>query len=168
MSASFVRGLFFAMRQYSSLCVSAVVLTLGGDDIEDGVPDREQVDCERVRVEEGEKQERDKHEDTTNERSNTEHHGWHVDGTNAHHRHLEPRCECKHMCKVHEKTHVRGVSVYTPRRSQWIAIDCKRNQLKQKEDQLNNSYELFANSIQTCPTTMCLKSDAIDCFVLDG
>ena len=24
-----------------------MVLTLGGDDIEDGVPDREQVDCER-------------------------------------------------------------------------------------------------------------------------
>ena len=37
--------------QYSSLCVSAVVLTLGGDDIEDGVPDREQVDCEREKVE---------------------------------------------------------------------------------------------------------------------
>ena len=36
-----------------SLCVGAVVLTLGGDDIEDGVPDREQVDCEREKVEEG-------------------------------------------------------------------------------------------------------------------
>ena len=59
------------MVQYPSLCVSAVVLTLGGDDIEDGVPDREQVDCERERIEEGEKQERDKHEETTNERSNT-------------------------------------------------------------------------------------------------
>ena len=45
------------------LCVSAVVLTLGGDDIEDGVPDREQ-------VEEREKQEREK-QGTTNERSNT-------------------------------------------------------------------------------------------------
>ena len=67
----FCERIFFAMRQYSSLCVSAVVLTLGGDDIEDGVPDREQVDCERERVEEGEKQERDKHEETTNERSNT-------------------------------------------------------------------------------------------------
>ena len=31
--------------------MSAVVLTLGGDDIEDGVPDREQVDCEREKVE---------------------------------------------------------------------------------------------------------------------
>ena len=36
------------------------------------------------------------------------HHGWHVDGTNAH----LPRCECDHMCKVHEKNHVWGVSVY--------------------------------------------------------
>ena len=58
------------MRQYSSLCVSAVVLTLGGDDIEDFVPDREQVDCVREKVEEGEKQEREK-QGTTNERSNT-------------------------------------------------------------------------------------------------
>ena len=46
-------------------------LTLGGDDIEDGVPDREQVEYERKDVEEGEKQERDKHEETTNARSNT-------------------------------------------------------------------------------------------------
>ena len=41
-------------------------LTIGGDDIEDGVPDKEKVDCERKKVEEGEKQERDKHEVTTN------------------------------------------------------------------------------------------------------
>ena len=47
--------------QHSSLCVNAVVLTLGGDDIDHGVPDREQVDCEKEKVEEGEKQERDKH-----------------------------------------------------------------------------------------------------------
>ena len=47
------------MGQYSSLCVSAVVSTLGGDDVEDGVTDREEVDCERDKVEEGEKQERD-------------------------------------------------------------------------------------------------------------
>ena len=48
----------------------AVISTLGGDDIEDGVPDREQVDSEREKVEEGEKQERDKHEETSNGRSN--------------------------------------------------------------------------------------------------
>ena len=48
-----MRGLYIAIGQYSSLCVSAVVSTLGGDDIEDGVPDREQVDGEREKVEEG-------------------------------------------------------------------------------------------------------------------
>ena len=31
-----------------------MVLTLASDDIEDGVQDREQVDCEREKVEEGE------------------------------------------------------------------------------------------------------------------
>ena len=41
-------------------------LSLGVVDIEDGVPDREQVDCEREKVEEGEEQERDRHEETTN------------------------------------------------------------------------------------------------------
>ena len=64
-----MRGLYIATGQYSSLCVSAVVLTLGGDDMEAGVPDREQVDSEREKVEVGEKQERDKHEETTNARS---------------------------------------------------------------------------------------------------
>ena len=33
-------------------------LTLGGVDIEDGVPGREQVECEREEVEDGEKQEK--------------------------------------------------------------------------------------------------------------
>ena len=31
--------------------------------------------------------------------------------------------------RAHEKNDVWSVCVYTPRRSQWIAIDCKRNQL---------------------------------------
>ena len=45
--------------QYSSFCASAVVLTLGVVDIEDGVPGREQVECGREEVEEEEeKQER--------------------------------------------------------------------------------------------------------------
>ena len=85
--------------------MSAVVLTLGGDDIEDGVPDRERVDCEREKVEVGEKQERDKHEETTNARSNISHHGWHVDGKNAHRDPLS-QMWCDHTCKVHEKKHV--------------------------------------------------------------
>ena len=42
-----VRELYIATGQYSSLCVSAVVLTLGGDDIVEVVQDREQVDSER-------------------------------------------------------------------------------------------------------------------------
>ena len=47
-----MRGLKIATVQYSSLCVSAVVLTLGGDDIgEVDVQDREQVDSEREKVE---------------------------------------------------------------------------------------------------------------------
>ena len=66
---------------------------------------RVQVDSEREKVEVGEKQEKDKHEETDNERSST-HHGWHVDGVKCALRHLEPRCECDHMCKVHEKNDV--------------------------------------------------------------
>ena len=42
-----VRGLYIATEQYSSLCVIAVALTLGGDDIVEVVQDREQVDSER-------------------------------------------------------------------------------------------------------------------------
>ena len=57
-----MRGLYIATAQYSSLCVGAVVLTLGDDDIEDGVPDREQVDCEREEANDGEKQERENEE----------------------------------------------------------------------------------------------------------
>ena len=105
-----------------------VVLTLGGDDMEAGVPDKEQVDCEREKFEVRDKEKEDKTR-TNNAHSNMWHHGWHADGVTAHLRHLEPRCECDHMCKVHEKNHVSSVSVYTLRRSQWIAIDCKRNQL---------------------------------------
>ena len=62
------------MWQYSSLCESAAVLTLSVVDIGDGVPGRVQVECEREEVNDGEKQEKDKHEETDNERSST-HHG---------------------------------------------------------------------------------------------
>ena len=44
--------------------MSAVVLTLGGDDIEDGVPDREQVDCERAQVEVRDKERNTKRQQT--------------------------------------------------------------------------------------------------------
>ena len=39
-----VRGLYMAMGQYSSFCEGAVVISLGGDDIEDGVLGRVQVE----------------------------------------------------------------------------------------------------------------------------
>ena len=65
-----MRGLYVATGQYSSLCVSAVVLTLGGDDIvEVDVQVREQVDSEREKVEVRDKEKGDKTR-TTNARSN--------------------------------------------------------------------------------------------------
>ena len=51
-----------------------------------------------------------------------------------------------------------------------VTVDrCKRNQLQQKEDHFKKkSYELTSNTIQTCPTTMCLKMNAIVFVDLDG
>ena len=48
------------MGQYSSLCGCAAVLNLGVDDVEDGVLGRDQVECGREEVNDGEKQEREK------------------------------------------------------------------------------------------------------------
>ena len=59
------------MGEYSSFSVSAVVLTLDVVDIEEGVPGREQIECGREEVEDREKQERDKHEETTNAQTHT-------------------------------------------------------------------------------------------------
>ena len=61
------------MGQYSSVCVSAVVLTLGGADIEDGVPGKEQMECGREEVEDGEKQEKDR---TRNDQRTLKHTSW--------------------------------------------------------------------------------------------
>ena len=69
------------------------------------VQDREQVDSEREKIEVRDEEKGDKTR-TNNARSNMWQHGFHVDGGTAHLRHLEPRCECDHMCKVHEKNHV--------------------------------------------------------------
>ena len=56
--------------QHSSLCVSAVVLTLGGDDIvKVGVQDREQIDGGKEKVEVRDKEKGDKTR-TSNARSN--------------------------------------------------------------------------------------------------
>ena len=66
-----VRGLYIATEQCSSLWVSAMLETLGGDDIvEVEVQVREQVDSEREKVEVREKEKGDEHEETTNARSN--------------------------------------------------------------------------------------------------
>ena len=50
--------------------------------MEEGVQVRAQVECGREEVNNGEKQEKDKHEGTDNESSST-HHGWHEDGMSA-------------------------------------------------------------------------------------
>ena len=100
-----MRGLYIATGQYSSLCVSAVVLTLGGVDIED-VPDREQVDCEREKVEVGEKQERE----TNTKRQQTHAQKCDImDGMRMERMRTEDTLSqmwCDHTCKVHEKKHV--------------------------------------------------------------
>ena len=42
-------------------------------------------------------------------------------------KHLEPRCECDHMCTVYEKKHVRSVPAYTPRRLQQKRFEHEKN-----------------------------------------
>ena len=70
-----VRGLYIATGQYSSLCVSAVVLILGGSDVmEVDEQDREQVDSERKKAEARERDKEDKTR-TSNARSHMRHHG---------------------------------------------------------------------------------------------
>ena len=65
-----MRGLYIATVRYSSMCVSAAVFTLGGDDIvEVDVQDREQVDSEREKVEVRDKEKGNKAR-TSNARSN--------------------------------------------------------------------------------------------------
>ena len=51
------------------------------------MPVRVQVVCGGEEVNNGEKQEKDKHEETDNERSNT-YHGWHEDRMKRAHRHV--------------------------------------------------------------------------------
>ena len=113
-----VRRLYIATEQYSSLCVSAMVLTLGGDDIEDGVPDREQADCERD----------DKR--TIKHVTSWMACGWSVKCTLRHHE--PPRGA--HTCAMWMREITCEVYLSTPRRRlQWIAVDCNRNQLQRKE-----------------------------------
>ena len=80
-----VRGLYIAMGQYSSFCVSAVVITLGVVDIEDAVQRTGRMWKRRGKrlreTREGQ------NEDTTNRQSNT-HRGWHEDGMSARYSHI--------------------------------------------------------------------------------
>ena len=106
-NSSFVRGLCIANGQYSSLCVSDVVLILGRFDfVEVDVQDREQVDSgEQVEARERERERKEEDKTRThNARSNMWHHGWHVDGVNAHQWHLEPQCGVCTKWKCSRKT----------------------------------------------------------------
>ena len=69
-----VGGLYIAMVQYSSLCEGAAVISLGVVDIGIEVLVRVQVECGREEVNDGEKQDEEKHAETDNERSSA-HHG---------------------------------------------------------------------------------------------
>ena len=115
------------MEQYSSFCVNAVVLTLGGVDIEDGVPGREQVECGRKEVEEGETQERET-QGTTNERSNTKHHGGLEDGMKRALRHFEPWLVLSHAVSVHTIRRAKCMRKNTCEAylSTWCARKCMR------------------------------------------
>ena len=71
--------------------------------------------------------------------------------------------ECaKHMgkmrCEVYLSPHSAG---YSGSLSTASETNCN------KKVTLKNSYELTSNSIQMCPTTKCLKKDAISCIVLE-
>ena len=68
---------------------------------------------------------------------------------------------CAQGWKCREKSLVRSVSVYTSHRLQWIAINCKRNQLWQKRDSSKKKFcELTSNSIRMRSTTRNLEMKA--------
>ena len=98
------------------------------------VQDREQVDSgEKVEARERERErERKKTKQGNNQRTLKHVTSWMACGWSEMRslRHLEPKCECDQRVKVFEKkSRVKCENVYTPRRLQWIGIDCERNQL---------------------------------------
>ena len=122
------RRLYIPTGQYSSLCVSAVVLTLGGEEIVEAVQEREQVDSEREKVEVRDEEKETKREQTTHAETYDIMDGMWMDwlrtwDTLSHDVSVITCARCM------RKNHVWGVSAYTLRRLQWIATDCKRNQL---------------------------------------
>ena len=64
----------------------------------------------------------------------------------------------KMTCEVFLSTHPVG---YSGSPSTVNETNCN------KKVNFKNSDELTSNSIQTCPTTMCLKRDAISCIALE-
>ena len=77
--------------------------------------------------------------------------------------------DCAPETPVHEKkTRVKCICLHAPVGYNGSLSTVNETNCNKKEDQFKNSYELISNSIQTCPTTMCLKKNAIDCIDLDG
>ena len=106
-----VRGLCIATGQYSSLCVSAVVLFLGGfDHMEVDEQDRAQVDSER-KVEARERDEEDKVRKTTNAQTCDD--MCMSDFVRHTLRHLEPQCDACTKSNMSRESLVWSVSVYT-------------------------------------------------------
>ena len=104
---------------------------LGEVHMEEGVQVRVQVECGREEQGEGETHGEIQNEEATGNGRSNAHHGWHEDGMTRAYRHLSHAVwyAWNELCKLHENNDVWSVSVYTPRRLQWIAIDCRRNQL---------------------------------------
>ena len=75
---------------------------------------------------------RSQNEEATRNKRSTTHHGWHEYGVTRASRHMS---EYAHNQTRAMRMRKMTCEVYlsTPRRLQWIAIDCKRNQLQQKE-----------------------------------
>ena len=64
----------------------------------------------------------------------------------------------KMTCEVYLSTHPVGYSG---------SLSTVNETNSNKKGHKHFSYELNSNSIPTCPTTMCLKKDAISCIVLE-
>ena len=141
-----VRGWYIAMGQYSSLCEGAAVLSLGFGDIVDGVPGIVQVGCGREEVNDREKQKKDRTR------------------TNNAQAHIMYDMKMEWSArKLHEKNDVWSAAPvgYSGSSSTVNETTVTRRR------SLKKSYGLISNSLQTGPTTMCLKRDAMSCIVLE-
>ena len=126
-----VGGVYPARGQDSTVGGGTANNCLGVVHMEEGVQVRVQVEVGREEQGEGETHRESQNEEATRNKRSTAHHGWHEYGVTRACRHLSQvvSMHISNACEVHEKNDVWGVSVFTPRRLQWTAIDCKRNQL---------------------------------------